>query len=309
MAYTTGDTIDDAHYNGFATSVNTLWGTGSGNKGLGQTTTVATVSAGTTITASQWSTLLDRIRSISDHYGQDGSITIDTVSNPSAGNTISVFSTLSADITTITNAQTGVQTPGAGWQAGVTSTMTSTANINTLTFTRSMSFSSANQMRYFFNGGGKVHIDWSMSITPTNAKETAWSDLANNNAGTYIIYNTASGRSGGVTPTVNNTNRGFWDMNTTETEVYKVFNDASGYYTANYINLTTWTNAAPGSSTTLNMRSNWVDAAGDGPTTFNKNIYNAVDNVGGTKIMQFTHYRPNNTYLATNDPWGTITFS
>ena len=35
MAYATGDTILDTHYNDFATSVNTLWGTGSGDDGYG----------------------------------------------------------------------------------------------------------------------------------------------------------------------------------------------------------------------------------------------------------------------------------
>ena len=35
MAYATGDTILDTHYNDFATSVNTLWGTGSRDDGYG----------------------------------------------------------------------------------------------------------------------------------------------------------------------------------------------------------------------------------------------------------------------------------
>ena len=51
MAYTSGDTILDDHYNGFVTSVNALWGTGTGDKGYGQGTTVSSVSAGNTITA------------------------------------------------------------------------------------------------------------------------------------------------------------------------------------------------------------------------------------------------------------------
>ena len=38
MAYTSGDTILDDHYNDFATSVNALWGTGSGDAGYGQST-------------------------------------------------------------------------------------------------------------------------------------------------------------------------------------------------------------------------------------------------------------------------------
>ena len=64
MAYATGDTIPTPHYNDFATSVNTLWGTGSGDDGYGNSSTVSTVSDGTTITAAQWTTLLARITSI-----------------------------------------------------------------------------------------------------------------------------------------------------------------------------------------------------------------------------------------------------
>ncbi len=46
MAYSSGDTILDDHYNDFATSVNALWGTGSSDAGYGESTTVAAVSAG-----------------------------------------------------------------------------------------------------------------------------------------------------------------------------------------------------------------------------------------------------------------------
>ena len=53
MAYTTGDTILDDHYNGFVASINSIWGSGSGAAGYGQTSTLSTVSAGSTITATQ----------------------------------------------------------------------------------------------------------------------------------------------------------------------------------------------------------------------------------------------------------------
>ena len=67
MAYQTGDTILDTHYNGFVTSVNAMWGQGTGVRGLGQTTTVSAVSDGDTVTAAQWATLLTRIKSISKY--------------------------------------------------------------------------------------------------------------------------------------------------------------------------------------------------------------------------------------------------
>ena len=99
MAYTSGDTILDDHYNDFATSVNAIWGSGSGDQGYGQTNTVSSVSAGSTITASQWSTLLARITSIANH--QNSSIT--SITSPSTGDTIEAYTALSTNIQTITN--------------------------------------------------------------------------------------------------------------------------------------------------------------------------------------------------------------
>ena len=104
MAYAAGDTILDDEYNGFANSssnnINAIWGNGNGNKGWGQSNTISTVSAGATITAAQWNTLQDRLKSAADHQGS-------TINNSggslSAGNTIAIVSNLAADITTITN--------------------------------------------------------------------------------------------------------------------------------------------------------------------------------------------------------------
>ena len=97
MAYATGDTILDTHYNDFATSVNALWGTGTGDRGYGESTTVSTVSDGTTITAAQWTTLLARITSMASHQGSS----ITSISNPSAGDTIEAYTALSTKIGTI----------------------------------------------------------------------------------------------------------------------------------------------------------------------------------------------------------------
>ena len=110
MAYSTGDTILDTHYNGFVTSVNAMWGQGTGARGLGQATTVSTVSDGDTISAAQWATLLTRIKSISDHGAEDGNISVDTVTNPSTGDLITALNTLATDIGTLDTDQAG----GAG---------------------------------------------------------------------------------------------------------------------------------------------------------------------------------------------------
>ena len=93
MAYQTGDEILDDHYNGFAddntNNVNKILGTGSADFGYGQTNTVDTVSAGNTVQASQWNTLLTRMRSIADH--QASGITTADSGQLSAGDIIGIL--------------------------------------------------------------------------------------------------------------------------------------------------------------------------------------------------------------------------
>jgi hypothetical protein len=302
MAYTSGDTIEATHYNGFVASVNALWGTGTSNRGIGQTTTISTVSATNTITATQWSTLLDRIRSISDHYGQDASITVDTVTNPSAGDTISALATLATDIGTIDSAQIAVASVAAGYQTAVTDTaVVSGTFTTTITQTDTLTFASANAMRYFFNAGGRVNVDWTISGGTSDAKYDEWADLVTQ-CGSYYIYNTTGGKSGGSgTPTTNLTTTGFWDLGTGTTTMFKQVADTAPY-TANYIQLDASLNAAAGSSTVMTLTSTWQDDETD-QTSYNKNIYNVLDQVDGTKTTTFSYEAPATTYISAT--WGT----
>ena len=302
MAYTSGDTIEATHYNGFVASVNALWGTGTSNRGIGQTTTISTVSATNTITATQWSTLLDRIRSLSDHYGQDASITVDTVTNPSAGDTISAYSTLATDIGTVDSAQIAVASVAAGYQTAVTDTaVVSGTFTTTITQTDTLTFASANAMRYFFNAGGRVNVDWTISGGTSDAKYDEWADLVTK-CGSYYIYNTTGGKSGGSgTPTTNLTTIGFWDLGTGTTTMFKQVADTAPY-TANYIQLDASLNAAAGSSTVMTLTSTWQDDEAD-ETSYNKNIYNVLDQVDGNKTTTFSYEAPATTYISAS--WGT----
>jgi hypothetical protein len=74
MTYSVGGLIQATDYNGFASTttggnVNVLWGTGTSDAGYGQSTTLATVSASGTVTATQWASLVNRISSIASHQG------------------------------------------------------------------------------------------------------------------------------------------------------------------------------------------------------------------------------------------------
>src|SRR5210317_17530 len=206
MAYTSGDTILDDHYNDFATSVNAIWGSGSGDSGYGQSGTVSSVSAGTTVTATQWTTLLSRISSSASH--QNSSIT--SISNPSAGSTISAYTALSTNIATVTtnrlnvHARQGLLTNAASTTTGLTGTITQTGN---------WAWGSTDQARYFFNAGGRISVSWSITGYTANLKANNWNTLLNGEVGTYYIYSQSSGKSGGSgTVNINLTNLGWHDM-------------------------------------------------------------------------------------------------
>jgi hypothetical protein len=301
MAYIAGDTILDAHYNGFVTSVNAIWGTGTGVRGLGQSTVLDAVSAGNSITASQWATLLTRIKSISNHQGNNGNITVDSVTNPSATDTIAIVANLATDIGTIdTSAAAG--TNAAGFGSAITDTaVVSGTFVNTITQTNTLTFASAAAMRYWFNAGGKVTTSWAVSGGTADAKYNEWVDLASK-CGTWEVFNSSSGKTGGSgTLTTNNTNAGFWDLTTSPTVHFKQLADTSPY-TANFIQLAVSLNAAPGSSTVMTLTSTWSDAAADS-VSFNKAIYNVLDQVDGSKTTTFNAYPPATTYITAT--WGT----
>jgi len=293
MAYTSGDTILDNHYNDFATSVNAIWGTGSGDSGYGQGTTVSSVSAGTTITAAQWTTLLARIVSAASHQGSG----ITAISNPSAGGTISAFTALSTNISTITSNRLNLSSRQSVVNTNRDNTNTFTG---TLTFTNKWAWGSANQARYFFNAGGRLSISGSQSGHGSDSKGNEWANLLSQ-AGTYYVYAQTAGKSGGSgTPTTNlTTTAGYYDLTTSYVTVFLQYED-TGPYTANYVQ---WQLRTADAGASVEAACYWVDAAAD--TSYNKSIYNVLDQVEGTHRMTYGYEKHNTTYVS--DAGGTIT--
>ena len=64
MAYTSGGLTEASDYNTLASSLSAVWGAGTGNKGYGQSTSaISQVSAASTVTATQWTGLLQTTNS------------------------------------------------------------------------------------------------------------------------------------------------------------------------------------------------------------------------------------------------------
>ena len=320
MAYASGNNILDDHYNIFATgnaagtgdnsvaNINTIWGSGdSSDKGYGQSSTISAVSAGSSITATQWATLFTRLTSVANHQGTS----ITALSNPSAGDSIAYKSTLDANLTSCFNNRRNATAVGTDITTSGTRTGTSTWYTETLV-TYTVSFSSNNHARYFFNGGGMIRISSSRSGGTANNKNTEWADLCSaigtvcitGGAGTATIAGTAySGTDKvgghGATPTVND-NYGFHDSTTTETQLFIQYADTAPY-TSNYIRISMSDNGAG----VITVKVKYRDDAGD--TTSDYYGAQSHDKVDGSLTTTMALRQPSTTYLS--NTWGTPTMS
>lgn len=295
MTYASGGLIEATDYNGFVASVNALWGVGSSDSGYGQTTTLATVSAAGTVTATQWSDLIARINSIRQHADN----TTSGLSSPSAGNTITYLSTMSSQISTATtNRLNNTGDGNAVDSLGGTKTLSNATGFTTTrTQEFSITFSSYNQMRYFFNTGGYVTITAANSSFSGNTKSTDWQSLATA-FGTTIIRAQTSAKSGGSgTLSTNNTNAGFYDLTASDTLVLRQYSPtATGGYNTSYISSFARLNVAHASSpTVIYLKIVFQDDAAD---TFD-------DTVSGTARTDCTARASGVTYIA--NVWGAQT--
>ena len=267
MAYSAGDPILDDEYNTFVNSssdpfgYNHFAGPGSAQYGLNQST-IATVSAGDTVNASSWNALFTGMDNIANHLNR--SITASSVS---AGDTIAVRSALIGDLANLAAdvAAGGLNVTALGTNAVGSSTSAATYNTSA-TIERSVTFANNNTMRAFFNGGGKIRIDPSVTTGIDGDKDTVFDDLTTTATGNLDVGAHATTRSGsGETLTTNGLGNGFHDLSTGYTTLLKLTSDNSGY-TSNTVEYSAKLDAAPASATVITIKMVTTDAAGD--TTF-----------------------------------------
>ena len=328
MTYSVGGLIQATDYNGFAdtttgANVNVIWGSGSGDAGYGQSTTLSTVSAGGTVTATQWATLVNRISSIASHQGT----TITARTAPVAGNVIAVLSAVNTDLTSCYNNRGNAAASGTqyGTFTGTTSKTTATGSGSTpwtITFTHTITWASAAAARYFFNAGGRIKWDVNKTSTGT-VSDTEWNDLAGTLCGDIYITGgtgtqtiagtgyTGTTKSGGTgTPTTLATTTGWYDLLTTDTLIYQQYADTAPY-TGQYIALNAKT---AGTGTQLVLTTTWVDPGNSGAgstdaiTGGTATTSPATSITGTAPTTLVTYFPPSSTYL-TEASWGTPTIA
>jgi len=330
MTYTVGGLIQATDYNGFvATSgnnINAVWGTGSGDSGWGQTN-ISQVSAGATVTATQWATLVANLATA----GQQTSSTLTSRTQPVAGNTITILNNVATDINTITQNRGNAAASGTtiGTFSGTTSKTTATGSGGsawTITFTHTVTFPSADQARYFFNAGGLVKIMFGKSSTGTD-HDPDWNTFAgqcgNIFLGGYVrdAAQTIAGQSytgvtrlggGGGTQTALATTTGFYDLSTTPVTLFQL-NQITAPYEPEFIRVQASVNSNT-TPTVLTLTTVWNDdGTGGAPGataqisggTATSSPATAITGDAPTTLVNLIP--PSTTYLTNS--WGTPTIA
>jgi hypothetical protein len=176
---TTGSNITAAGFVTIQNKAESLLGTGAGSRGYNQTVVSSDVFPGNQITRAQWDLLKTDIINIL--YHQNGElpniITVNSgdviqfgAGNPNNNYDI-LLDTAAANRFQVAASQSVVTSKGA---ATYTSAWNSSAQ-----FTVTVTFGTADQGRYFFNSGGKIRLNTSISGGSGTAQYNAWVNFLN----------------------------------------------------------------------------------------------------------------------------------
>jgi hypothetical protein len=317
MSYSSGGLIAASDYNGFvgtattSGTINYVWSTGNGQFGYGQTALSQSAASAGTVTATQWATAINTLNSIYTHQGGSGT----GIGAPTSGSLISYLSAFSGDVSTANSNNLNAASVGSTTTGSVYSASFSAANNTTYGpsafATRTITFASVDQARYFFNAGGYLNL---VITGVTNNDGTSRSADAVSVIGTYLGGITKfgavgnNGRSGtGGTVNTNNTSIGYYSL-TTLPVIYTQVTTTSGTYSGDYATVWWKTSSQNGSygdnGAILNVYLEYYSAH----TSTTSGLYGSSgDTLNVTVNHRIDVVYPETTNLSNS--WGTVTIS
>lgn len=323
MTYSTGQKILASDYNGFVSdnsaNVNSWWAAGASDSGWGQTS-LTTVSKGSKIYASSWSSLINTLQTAHNHTG----VVITNRTAPNAGDKISVFTALDTDITNLKNGRGNAVASGSTsstWSgsAAYTSNVNSGTYNWTLTWTNTVTFDSADQARYFFNAGGLIRIDMSKTSTGTT-KDTYWNSLVSSVGTLYISggvnttqniagvsYTGFTVRNGSGSPSVNTGYGWYYLLNNPGSRTAYQINQSSGLYTGDYIRVALAATSSSQLTVTVTWYSPGLFLLADNGITGGTSTSSPFSGFGSAPAVVVRTVAPSTAYLSNS--WGTQSIS
>jgi len=306
MAYEVGGLISATDYNGLingTNKLNTVWSTGTGDAGYGQTV-IAAKSAGDIVSATEWASVVNKVNVVSTH--QVGTATGDVA--PVAGDVIAFLASLESSIDTFYTNRTDFNAQGSTTtDSGTTHNIVDADGTFTFTATRTATFASADQARYFFNAGGEL-----------NLALTAGANTGGTGGGAQILSiitacggiadfraNDNNGRTGtGETETTNNLTIGYYDLTTSGQIISRVDESGAAYtpYTSDFVKVDVKSNGVQGANGDKGTIITWtitVDGGSASSGGFNDNV-----DVNFTSALNVTFPE---TASGLADTWGSVT--
>ena len=285
MGYVAGETILDDEFNAFVNNssspfgYNHFAGTGALAYGLGQTAIPVVSGGSTTITASQWNTLLTGIDNIANHTNDS----MTTRTAVAAGDTIAIKAALATDLATLAASVAGgcVNATAVAEGSELQSSRSSTRWVGTHIVEHSITFANNNALRWFFNAGGTMRMKFTRpgggfaNGSTASDKDDSVDELISA-IGNFDLKAAVSTRSGsGETVTTNGLANGVMDLGTGYTVLLKL-TQSSGTYTSMFIQIEAKLNAAIASATVVTMKYtlNDVDSGDD---AYESNNLSSID--------------------------------
>ena len=316
MAYSQGGLIQASDYNGFvgtattSGTINYVWSTGNGSYGYGQSALSQSATSAGTVTAAQWATAINTINSISTH--QSGSSS--GLTAPTAGTLITYLSALSTNITTyntnhLNAASQGSTTTGSVFTGAFSATNNTTYGPTNF-MTRTVTFASADQARYFFNAGGQLNL---VVTGVTNNDSTSRSTDAVNVIGTYFggmsaFKATSNGQRTGTGGTLTGTyTSGYYSL-TTSPQLIAQVTTSSSTYSGDYVTLNVQSNGAQGSNGDKGTIITFTLGYYSAHTSTTSGLYGSSgDTLNVTPSVRIDVVYPETTNLSNS--WGTVTIA
>lgn len=203
MTYSSGNTILATDYNTFVGTVNTVIGNSASYQsgtGYGQTT-LSTVSASATVSASSWASLITAVKNAATHQGTTINL---PASGPSTGDTIEALDgstaasgtfDLGAAVTAINANKNNVDTGEQTTVAATTRATRASVWSDTINAEWYIQFASQVAADAFFNTGGEIHISFTHP-NGTSDQDNNWRDVLVNKVGTIKMGLSTLTRSG-----------------------------------------------------------------------------------------------------------------
>ena len=286
MGYLAGETILDNEYNEFLNNtsgvigINHTMGVGSGAYGLGQTE-LTTVSAdggpSSKISAAQWNSLLTAMDNIANHTN----VSVTARTQVTTGDTVKIKAAVATDLTTLAGAVAGgsVSATAVSESSELRSSASSTRYAGSHTVEQSITFASGNNLRYFFNAGGKIRIKLTRTGnggSSATSKDSSVDELITA-MGNFDLGAQVSTRSGsGETLSTDGFANGVDDLGTSYTTIF-LLTQANGTYTSMTLKGEAKVdNATYGTAVKVTVKMTLTDAdSGDG--TFTSGNLSSVD--------------------------------